>query len=39
MYFLGGKTVIVDPQISIQKAVITGVKVFIIEVIIPGFLA
>jgi len=39
MYFLSGKTVIVDPQVSIQKVVITGVKVFIIEDIIPGFAA
>jgi hypothetical protein len=39
MYFLSGKTVIVDPQVSIQKAVITGVKVFITEDIMPRFVA
>jgi len=39
MYFLSGKTVIVNPQVSVQKVVITGVKVFIIEDIMPGFVA
>jgi hypothetical protein len=39
MYFLSGKTVIEDPQVSIQKFVITGVKVIIIEDIMPGFVA
>jgi hypothetical protein len=30
---------IVDSQVSIQKVVITGVKVFSIEDIMPGFVA
>jgi hypothetical protein len=39
MYFLSGKTIIVDLQVGTQKVGITAVKVFITEGIMPGFVA